>query len=172
MMISIKKAGRILAACKRWAGKLIRTSAACIRSAGKFIRYPAALKLLCIRVFLLAAYYKLLITFRPFSKIAGRLGQMNLISPEEPVEGGARERVLLVRRAIRAVIPKMHLSNECLVAAFTAKRILVNVPMTVYMGVAKKDGGKMSAHAWTRSGNIFVTGEEGRERFTVTATFA
>jgi hypothetical protein len=40
------------------------------------------------------------------------------------------------------------------------------------MGVAKKEDGGMKAHAWTRVGDIIVTGEEGRERFTVTATFA
>ena len=77
-----------------------------------------------------------------------------------------------MRRAIRAVIPKLHFSNECLVCAFTAKKILEDIPSTVYMGVAKKEDGGMKAHAWTRVGDIIVTGEEGRERFTVTATFA
>ncbi len=93
-------------------------------------------------------------------------------TPCEPVPEKKREQILLIRRAIRAVIPKFHFSNECLICAFTAKRILGNIPSTVYMGVAKKSDGGMKAHAWTRAGDIYVTGEEGRERFTVTATFA
>lgn len=143
-----------------------------MKSLKKFMGYPVSLKLLCMRVFLLAVYYKLLIRFRSFSGIAGRLGKMGCISSEDPVPDADRERVLLVRRAIRAVIPKMHLSNECLVSAFTAKRVLRNVPSTVYMGVARKKDGGMRAHAWVRTGDLYVSGEEGRERFTVTATFA
>ena len=137
-----------------------------------FMGYPLSMKLLCVRVFFLAVYYKLLIRLRPFSGIAGRLGKMGEISSDHPLPPGEREKILMVRRSVRAVVPKMHFKNECLVSAFTAKRILKGTPATIYMGVAKKKDGGMRAHAWMRTGDIIVTGEEGRERFTVTATFA
>ena len=137
-----------------------------------FISYPPALKILCVRVLLLAVYYKLLIKFRKFSSIAGRLGTQGKVTPEEPLSEEQRKQMLQLQRAIRAVVPRLHLSNECLVCAFIVKRILRDTPLTIYMGVAKKKNGGMRAHAWTRVGDMIITGEGGRERFTVTATFA
>ena len=67
---------------------------------------------------------------------------------------------------------RLKLKNECLVEAFTARRFAQRkYPTTVYMGVAKKDGG-LAAHAWTRCGTCIVTGAEGRDVPPVTATFA
>ena len=64
----------------------------------KFISYPPALKKLCVRVLLLAVYYKLLIHFRKFSAIAGRLGRAGRVTSEDPVPDGQREYILQVRR--------------------------------------------------------------------------
>ncbi len=138
----------------------------------KFLRYPLRLKIYVVRVFYLAIYYKWLIGKKAFRDICPRLGNRQDSVPFEPYTGNNRERILAVSRAIKIVCPRLHFKNECLVEAFVAKRLLLHEKMTVYMGVAKTKEGAMRAHAWTRCGDIYVTGAEGREQFTVTAVFA
>ena len=138
----------------------------------KFFKYPLSLKVLVARVFFLAFYYKWLINRKAFRDICFRLGTRRDSVSIEPYSGNGRERILAVSRAIKIVCPRLHFKNECLVEAFVAKRLLLHEKMTVYMGVAKTKEGAMRAHAWTRCGDIYVTGAEGREQFTVTAVFA
>ena len=138
----------------------------------KFLMYPLSLKILVVRVFFLALYYKWLIGKKAFRDICHRLGTRGEGTSPEPYPGNDRERIYAVSRAIKIVCPRLHFKNECLVEAFVAKRLLLHEKMTVYMGVAKTKDGAMRAHAWTRCGDIYVTGAEGREQFTVTAVFA
>ena len=138
----------------------------------KFLMYPLSLKILVVRVFFLALYYKWLISKNAFRDICIRLGTRRDSVPVEPYTGSNNERILAVSKAIKIVCPRLHFKNECLVEAFVAKRLLLHEKMTVYMGVAKNKDGAMRAHAWTRCGDIYVTGAEGREQFTVTAVFA
>ena len=137
----------------------------------KFLMYPLSLKILVVRVFFLALYYKWLISKNAFRDICIRLGTRRDSVPVEPYTGSNNERILAVSKAIKIVCPRLHFKNECLVEAFVAKRLLLHEKMTVYMGVAKNKDGAMRAHAWTRCGDIYVTGAEGREQFTVTAVF-
>ena len=138
----------------------------------KFLRYPLHLKILIVRVLFLAFYYKWLIGKKAFRDICHQLGTRREETSSEPYSGNDRERILAVSRAIKIVCPRLHFKNECLVEAFVAKRLLLHEKMTVYMGVAKNKDGRMRAHAWTRCGDIYVTGAEGREQFTVTAVFS
>lgn len=138
----------------------------------KFLKYPLGLKILAVRVFFLALFYKWLISKNTFRNICYRLGTRRESVPFEPYSGNNKERILAVSRAIKIVCPRLHFKNECLVEAFVAKRLLLHEKLTVYMGVAKTKEGRMRAHAWTRCGDIYVTGAEGREQFTVTAVFA
>ena len=65
--------------------------------------------------------------------------------------------------------------SSCLVQSFTAQRMLEkrNIPGVFYLGVRKDDTAreKMSAHAWSRCGDMIITGDKGREDFTVISTF-
>ena len=140
----------------------------------KFIKFSNPYKKLLLRVLILSLYYRRLISRKPFSEISWKLGNARRTTTES--DAGIRDYnyVYAVRRAVHAVVPRLKLKNECLVEAFTARRLLAQrkYPTTVYMGVAKKEDGGLAAHAWTRCGTCIVTGAEGRERFTVTATFA
>ncbi|MNG37786.1 hypothetical protein D3C84_1252420 [compost metagenome] len=46
-----------------------------------------------------------------------------------------------------------------------------NISSTLYLGTARDASGKMVAHAWLRSGSIYVTGFETMKQFTVVALF-
>ena len=65
--------------------------------------------------------------------------------------------------------------SGCLVQALTAQRMLKKraIPGFLYLGVAKNEDAeeKMRAHAWSRCGEQFITGDEGHEHFTVLSVF-
>ena len=64
--------------------------------------------------------------------------------------------------------------SQCLVKAIAGMKMLEkrNIESTLYLGMAKDEKGKLIAHAWLRSGAIYVSGAEVMERFTVVAKFA
>ena len=63
--------------------------------------------------------------------------------------------------------------SECLVKAIAGMKMLERrgIESTLYLGTAKDETG-LIAHAWLRSGNYYVSGKEGNNKFTVVATFA
>jgi hypothetical protein len=77
-----------------------------------------------------------------------------------------------VARAIAAASRHAPWENACLVQAVTAKLMLKRrgIPSTLYLGVAREDD-RLTAHAWLRSGSVVLTGDAGRQRFTVISTF-
>ena len=84
-----------------------------------------------------------------------------------------KEQVLQIKAAISRS-RRLFWARKCLVEAIAAKRMLDrrNIPATLYMGVAKDGKGKMIAHAWLRSGNIWVSGGGHRHGFTVVGVFS
>jgi len=64
--------------------------------------------------------------------------------------------------------------SKCLVQAIAAKRMLQSrkIVSTLYLGVTRNSHQSLEAHAWLRSGQMYLTGGREREEFTVVATFA
>ena len=64
--------------------------------------------------------------------------------------------------------------SKCLVQAIAAKRMLQarQIVSTLYLGVKKSNSQQLEAHAWLRSGSLYLTGGQGHKYFTVVATFA
>ena len=87
---------------------------------------------------------------------------------------GARQKSVRMARAIRTLSEYMPWECKCLVQAMTGKIMLRNrkVATTLYLGVAKKEGEGLIAHAWLRMGNFVILGGGGLERFAVVSTFA
>lgn len=80
------------------------------------------------------------------------------------------------RRVARAIERASRVTpwvSNCLPQAMTAKRMLKKrgLRSTLYLGIARENGEKLSAHAWLRCGQFFVTGGQGRG-FTVVAAFS
>lgn len=92
-------------------------------------------------------------------------------------EGAPAENVELVTH-IGHVVSTMakHVPWECLclVQALAAKWMLArrNIEATIYVGVAKGDAQDLLSHAWLCSGDVYVTGEQGHERFRVITNFS
>ncbi|MEC0233146.1 lasso peptide biosynthesis B2 protein [Paenibacillus kribbensis] len=63
--------------------------------------------------------------------------------------------------------------SSCLVQASAAMTLLGRrkLDCTLYLGTAKNAAGRLAAHAWVRSGPIYVTGEREMGAFTVVGLF-
>ena len=134
-----------------------------------FFRMPLKQKLMIPRILVLMSYYKYLVHHRPFAELAPNIGTLGY---ETPVESSSRQ-VRIVYELMEAMFRRIKWKDSCLIRALTAKRILNSMgeKCTLYMGVSKKEGQSMTAHAWLRCGKRIVTGAESMADFTVTAVF-
>jgi hypothetical protein len=77
-----------------------------------------------------------------------------------------------VRHIVGAIARRLPWHSTCLVRAMAAGRLLKRrgLPYTLYLGVS---GGRppLDAHAWLRSGAVYVTGEEEAANFHAVSWF-
>lgn len=79
-----------------------------------------------------------------------------------------------ISQTVRMMSRYTFFESECLVQAIAAMKMLERrkIESTLYLGTAKDETGKFIAHAWLRSGPFYITGNHGREEFTVVQKFA
>lgn len=108
----------------------------------------------------------------PFAKIAPRLGAHMEETSDEPLDHKELQ-VQMISLAIRKMSKYTFWESQCLVQAIAAMYMLHRrkIDCTLYLGMAKEKQGDLAAHAWLRSGNMIVTGEEVMDQFTVVAYF-
>ena len=134
-----------------------------------FLKMPLKQKLLIPQVFVLMAYYKNRVHKHPFAELAPRIGQLGYETPIETSPRNAR----LVYELMESMFRRIGWKDSCLIRALTAKKLLnrMGERCTLYMGVRKREGEGLSAHAWLRCGKLTVTGGEIKDEYTVTAVF-
>lgn len=105
-----------------------------------------------------AVYYmfiaKINIQIFPFKRIVKNLSQ-------NPDFEDSSDIVILqqIRRAIKRANKLAFWRNVCLVQSITA-RIMLNrrgISSQIYLGLRFEDGKKLAAHAWLKSGSLFIT---------------
>lgn len=131
----------------------------------------AADRRLLVEAVVLLGVARLAILLMPFSRVARRLGRhMGETPVTQPLE--ATELSRRVQRAVHLAAGNLPWESVCLPRAIVAKLMLRRrgVPSTLYLGVQRE--AKMTAHAWVRAGEVVVTGDAGREQYTVVSTFA
>lgn len=137
-----------------------------IRRVIDFMKYNGE-KWMTITVYFYVAYYRLCILLLPMTRIEKMLG----IRGEESIAEEEMETIKLAKLVgfhVNRVTEHLPLKRKCFVRALTARRILMKrgINSTIYMGVALEDG-KMIAHAWSRCGQLYVTGGNGNGYSTV-----
>ena len=134
-----------------------------------FLKMPLKQKLLIPQVFVLMAYYKNRVHKHPFAELAPKIGQLGYETPIETSPRNAR----LVHELMESMFRRIGWKDSCLIRALTAKKLLnrMGEKCTLYMGVRKRKGEGLSAHAWLRCGKLTVTGGEIKDEYTVTAVF-
>ncbi len=134
-----------------------------------FLKMPLKQKLLIPQVFVLMACYKNRVHKHPFSELAPKIGQLGF---ETPVEASPRN-AWLVHELMESMFRHIGWKDSCLIRALTAKKLLnrMGERCTLYMGVRKREGEGLSAHAWLRCGKLIVTGGDCMDGYTVTGVF-
>ena len=112
----------------------------------------------------------------PFRKVAKHLGEQMAESPHSD-QTAFRTRLSRISWAVRTMSRSTPWESACLAQALAAKAMLRcrGITSTLYLGLAKeqKDGqSALLAHAWLRSGSMILTGGQGKDQYTVVATFA
>ncbi|MFT4412555.1 lasso peptide biosynthesis B2 protein [Fredinandcohnia humi] len=129
-------------------------------------------KALFIEAYFMLAWARFLKAI-PFSKIAPSLGESMEETPYAPVNENIKK-VKNISNAIQIMSHYTFWESQCLVKAIAGMKMLERrrIESTLYLGTARDENGKMIAHAWLRSGPIYVSGAEGMEKFTVVGKFA
>ncbi|MGZ0040103.1 lasso peptide biosynthesis B2 protein [Paenibacillus ottowii] len=88
-------------------------------------------------------------------------------------EDGQEESIRHISQAVDVASRYTPWRSNCLVQAAAAMTLLGRrkLDCTLYLGTAKNAAGRLAAHAWVRSGPIYVTGEREMEAFTVVGIF-
>lgn len=138
----------------------VKDSKSMVRSIIDFIRLNHE-KGMTIKAYGYAAFYRFCILVLPKVKLEKMLGERGEESIAQESEKNIRI-AKLVRFHVNRVSSHTPWESKCLVRAMTARKLLEeqHISSTLYLGVGK-EGEKLVAHAWIRSGQLYVTGGDG-----------
>ena len=79
------------------------------------------------------------------------------------------ELILVLKKNIRRIKRILPWKVKCFEEAIAAKKVLekYKIETTIYLGVAKNEEKSLVAHAWLKSGGIFISGEKGHKKHAV-----
>ncbi|MFJ8259775.1 lasso peptide biosynthesis B2 protein [Peribacillus asahii] len=142
-----------------------------IRKIRSFYKLDTQMKWLLIEAYIAlgwARYRK----SKEFSKIAPSLGEH---MAETTYDSNVHNIAMLrhVSNAIRKMSRYTFWESECLVKAIAGMKMLERrgIESTLYLGTGRDETG-LIAHAWLRSGNFYISGADGMDKFTIVAMFA
>ena len=139
----------------------------------KFLKLSSVEKRFFFEAVYETLWVRIVTTIQSAMKYASRQGQSMVETGQTALDARQIEQVLQIKTA---VVRCRHLlwARKCLVESIAAKRMLNRrrIPATLYVGVAKNEKGKLTAHAWLRSGNIWATGGRNCCQYTVVGVFS
>jgi len=121
-------------------------------------------KKMTLAVYFYTAIYRFLILTHPSKVLQRHWGESGSESQETETDDHYRY-AYRVSKVVNGVSNRTEWESKCLVRALTARKLLLRkgITCTLYLGVGKDENGKMIAHAWLRSGEMYVTGGNGSE---------
>lgn len=139
----------------------------------KFLRHDWAARGLLLEALAWLGWAKLLLLLVPFRWLAPRLGKPMTESPAAITEA-ERRLASRISWAVQSVATHVPFGFACLPQAMAAKWMLRRrrLASTIYLGVARPDEVKFTAHAWLRAGDKILTGRAESRTHTTLATFA
>ena len=113
-------------------------------------------------VWALTAFYRMCILRIPSKYMEPHWGVKNEESPREETHNNYKI-AAYISREVNHAADQTPWKSECMVRALTAQYLLhrKNIASTLYFGVKADEQGKMTAHAWIRCGEYYVTGGNG-----------
>lgn len=128
----------------------------------RFIRYNEH-KAMTIKAWIYSAIFRMQMLYADTKKLNRKWG---IEGEESPLDISLDEYRIAkkVSYSVDQVCSKTKWESKCLVRALTAQRLLAEkgIESTMYLGVGYDENKKMIAHAWLRSGRMYVTGGDGR----------
>lgn len=124
-------------------------------------------RILFMQAYFILGYTSLMVSIIPLRRFLKRIGMQGKESTVT-ISSETLTELFLVEKAIKRAIKYLPWRSKCFSRAITAKLLLKRkgIPSTLYLGVAKEDSKKMTAHAWVRCGTIIVSGKEEMPKFT------
>lgn len=125
------------------------------------------------RTFFWLIYAFILVRLIPLRWFSHRLGEFNK-ETEVEIKEDQNDLIIRLRKNIRRLKKQIPWKVKCFEEAITAKKVLekYNVKTTIYLGITKDSEEKLIAHAWLKSGDVFITGEKGHEHFAITGFYS
>lgn len=144
-----------------------------MRRLRKFLAHDWTGRLLLFEALAWLCWVKLLLVCVPFRWIAPYLGRPMVQSPPN-VPVAARALALRISWAVQSVAKHVPFGFVCLPQAIAAKWMLRRrrLASTLYLGLARPEEAKFSAHAWLRAGDRILTGRTESLTHSPIATFA
>jgi hypothetical protein len=139
----------------------------------RVLRLPLAQKGLLLETLALLALARVAVLLLPFRWVARVMGKQEAQTPVQYDPGKARH-VRRIAVMVHKTSRNVPWTSKCLDQALAAKIMLARrgIAATVYFGVKNDAHGRLAAHAWLRSGTLYVTGGASRNHFTIINTFA
>jgi len=143
------------------------------RKVKTFLNLKPSDKKLLMEAFINTALARILILVVKFNKLQKMIGEYKEESPYI-VDEKQYPIITKIAWAINIVSHNTPWQSRCFVQAITAQRMLEkrNISSTVYFGVNKDKENNITAHAWTRCGNVIVTGNREKNAYTTVAWFS
>ncbi len=134
---------------------------------------PLAQKGLLLEALVLLAVARLAVLLLPFRWVARVLGKQEAQTPVQADPAQALQ-IRQIGVMLNKTAKNVPWTSKCLDQALAARIMLARrgIASTVYFGVKNDEHGRLAAHAWLRSGTLYVTGGAIRDRFTIINTFA
>jgi hypothetical protein len=132
-----------------------------IRKIKSFADTPASFKWIFLKAWFLSAFVKITLVFLPFSRVMKWKGQPGKETPTLP-DPRTDEYRRMLQSAMRLVALYTPWKSECYTQALTAKIILQQrgMPATIYIGFRRDRTGAYEGHAWLRSYDRIITGNQ------------
>lgn len=127
------------------------------------------------RTFFWLIFGLILVRLIPIKWFSRLLGDFNPAEPADrkeikyDVNKDQLQYIYIVQRNIRRLKRVIPWKVKCFEEAIAAKKVLEkhNIKTSMYLGVAKKDGNSLIAHAWLKRGDIFISGKKGHKQHAV-----
>jgi hypothetical protein len=148
-------------------------SRSCLSKLRSFLRLSLHLKALTLEAFFLVILARLLVLLLPFRSIHPFLGRLGVeTTPDPQTLPRDTQTIAAVQRVLKTTSRNLPRVSNCLARAIAGQRMLIRrgIPATLYLG-AHLDQRDLTAHAWLRAGDVYLTGGRERHKFTPVAWY-
>ena len=125
------------------------------------------------RTFLWLIYAFVLVRLIPLKWFNSVLGKFRK-ETEVNLNNKQLQLIHMVKKNIKRAKKRLPWEVKCFEEAITAKKLLetLNIKSTLFLGITRGNEKDLKAHAWLKSGDLFISGESGYFNFVVVGFYS